>query len=58
MIQIIGLMIGSYIALRCLSFSMRKGDRKEPGLVQVAAVLVTIGVLVLMGLLLIMPSPR
>jgi hypothetical protein len=43
MIPEIGLMIGGYIVLRCLSFCTRKGDREEHTTVQVMAF---IGILV------------
>jgi len=37
MIPEIGLMIGGYIVLRCLSFGTRRGEREEHPLVQIMA---------------------
>jgi len=39
MVQIIGLMIGSYIIVRMFSFALRDGPHKETGFVQVISVL-------------------
>jgi hypothetical protein len=51
MIPIIGVMMGSYIFMRSVSFAFRTGDRKECLLVQVLAVCVAlvavIGILML-----------
>lgn len=52
MIQIIGIMIGSYIIVRMLSFITRSGERKEETVVKVAAGIVFVLTLILMlGLL-------
>ena len=34
MLQLIGLMVGSYVCLRCVSFASRTGDRAETKMVQ------------------------
>lgn len=39
MIQIIGLMIGSYIIVRMFSFALRDGSYKESGFVQVISII-------------------
>ena len=39
MLQLIGLMIVSYICLRCVSFATRTGDRSETSTVRVLSLL-------------------
>ena len=46
MIPTIGLMIGAYIITRMVSFISRSGERKEPSIVIVCAIITIIVVLI------------
>ena len=42
MTQIVGVIVGLYIVLRCLSFCTRTGERREPRIVRAFAIVVAI----------------
>lgn len=56
MIQIIGLMIGAYILMRCLSMFTRKGDRAEHSVVRFASAIAFLFTTLMMALLLFSDS--
>lgn len=57
MMQSIGIMIGFYIFLRCVSFAARTGERSEPKIVRIFSAFTAVITLLLMATLLGSRSP-